>query len=143
MSSSIPYEPPTIALSPFLKIDMESRAQEISATNDLHENSRQRWTPLLLNLAFVLLQLGILQPIEEYPHRKNSDRYRDYIIRRIDRNDLEKPDFTEYLTVVRDCADFKVNLEGDGAGKAFREEYYRRIILPFKELEQSLESIFR
>lgn len=134
---------PNDRLEPFLKIEMESQAQEMAAINNIRGNNRQRWTSLLLNLAFVLLQLGLFQPIGEYLYRENPDMYREYIIQRVDRKVEDDQTFSDYLTVVRDCADFNVNIEGDGEETAFREEYYRRIISPLKELEQSWGSIFQ
>ncbi|KAH6648702.1 hypothetical protein BKA67DRAFT_575565 [Truncatella angustata] len=132
-------QPSSHILGPFLKVEIES---QVHGTNAIPEQpasgGRQRRT--LLNLAFILLQIGLFKPIEPPPESWNDDQYRGYIIQEIMRNDAQI--LGDYITVVRQCAELaspvgEVNIDKE----EFREKYYRLIVSPLRMMETNLLSL--
>lgn len=131
------------APEPFLKVEIESYASGTAGMSDYDQlasgggNGRSR---MLLNLAFILLQLGLFAPIEAPPNFFSNEQYRNYIIQEI--RGKEAQILGDYLTVVRHCVGFSSLGEEDAINReGFREKYYRTIILPLKKMEANLLSV--
>ena len=171
---------------PFLKVNLEStRGHHSGGTtttsttaNDNSSAIDNDRTPVmitngdghekaLLNLGFILLQLGLFEPIEASLEIMGEEDCREYILHHTTPGKLAEFIITgdEYINVVRRCANFfspiiptlssdSTTLSHGGQTVAskekysvseeiFRKEYYRSIISPLRKLENELTEMDR
>ncbi|KAI1382847.1 uncharacterized protein F4822DRAFT_98583 [Hypoxylon trugodes] len=129
-------EPYDDNLKPFLKVEVE-RGGDGTTLNIAAARKPGRW---LLNLALILLELGLSQHIEAPPDGMGEEEYREHILWHVEQakgRSLEK-----YLTVVRSCV--TINSRGEGGRitvdeHSFHEDFYRLIIFPLKMIENDLK----
>lgn len=125
-------------LEPFLKVKIESQEQGTSAIDDRPTTSGRSRT--LLNLGFILLQLGLFKPIEASPDILSEERCRAFILSQIESNDIRT--LGNYLKIVRCCATFPVGREKNEMNEQdFSEIFYQHIVFPLKGMEAELLSV--
>ncbi|KAI1132637.1 hypothetical protein F5Y10DRAFT_230985 [Nemania abortiva] len=116
---------------PFLKVEIE---------DEISDQLTSRNTTLL-NVAFMLLEIGLSKPID-IPKNWDNERKRSRILELAAENDVQIPG--NYFAVVRSCAELSAMEEAaDVDEERFREQYYERIISPLKAMEDNLWSIRR
>ena len=123
-------------LEPYLKIDIERYAHGVSSVDGTLGNSEKKWKLLLLNVAFLLLQLGVFQRLQEYTRPDVGEWHRTHILQLIDEKDVGK--FGDYFEIVRHCARLDPIMEGNVVSQDFRNHYYQQIVFPLQEMERRL-----
>jgi hypothetical protein len=128
----------TQELEPFLKVEIESQEQTESAIDDRPmTNGRSR---ALLNLGFILLQLGLFKHIDAPPQYLDEKRTLTFMLGQIKTEDIKVSG--GYLEIVRRCATFLSDIEDDEMDELeFRETYYNFIVSPLKGIETELLSV--
>lgn len=123
-------------LEPFLRVRMETQEKGAPET-DCHPSSGAR-RRALLHLGFILLQLGLLEPVEMSPHVANEETCQQYILGQVKRVQIPG----EYAEVIRSCAAYLPGDDEENTGEEdFRQKYYRFIISPLKQMESNLKAI--